>query len=528
VNNNLSTEEYEKKYGIKWVVPLTASILEEKLNWNSVAKEFIDNNPLWYDRAQLWWSWSHTKKIYEQIDETDLLIMIDQAVRRNNLRSNVKAEILEAFKRAARKKNPQEPPKTWVQFGKEIYDCLTGEKIEPRSSYFMTNAIPYSVGESEETPNIDLLLSSWGGEYALTLKQLIAYCCLRDYPLHRIFLLIGSGSNGKGTYLRLLNKFIGTENVASTEMDLLISNQFHITKLHKKLCCQMSETNFQALKNTSMLKRLSGGDLVGYEYKNKLPFDDYNYAKIIIATNSLPVTHDKTDGFYRRWIIVDFKNQFSEKTDPLINISDSELSSLSRWCLNAIRSLLTNREFDKEGSIADRKERYESRSNPLQAFLEENYDKDANEMVEASDFYDHLSSWLQNRGHRVLTYQVVRNMMKEEGYEYDRNRLGRYDNPVAVLVGLKRIVRVSAVSAVSALSTLPPPIENEPIVGDTADTVDTNTETFKQWLKVLSFIKSNTEDNAWQIEEVIGIDTVKNWLNEGKIMENPKGTYRLL
>jgi hypothetical protein len=119
-------------------------------------------------------------------------------------------------------------------------------------------------------------------------------------------------------------------------------------------------------------------------------------------------------------------------------------------------------------------------------------------------------------------------MMKEEGYEYDRNRLGRYDNPVAVLVGLKRIVRVSAVSAVSALSTLPPPIENEPIVGGTADTVDTNTETFRQWLKVLSFIKSNPEDNAWQIDEVIGIDTVKNWLNEGKIMENPKGTYRLL
>jgi putative DNA primase/helicase len=455
----------------------TKDFLRDRLaavtNWRTIVQEIMKEVPIVYDKAGLWWMWSIERTCYELIDETDLMNIIDGVVTRTTLKSSIQVQILNAFKREGRMNTPKEVPKTWVQFKDKVVDVATGEEFNATPEYFLTNPIPHSLGSIEDTPIIDKLLNEWSGEYTTTLKQIIAYCCLRDYPLHRIFLLIGSGSNGKGTYLRLLNNFIGTENIASTEMDFLINNQFHITKLHKKLCCQMSETNFQALKNTSMLKRLSGGDLIGFEYKNKKPFDDYNYAKIIIATNSLPVTHDKTDGFYRRWVIVDFNTQFDEKTDPLINIPESEYEGLSRWVCNAIRSLLMNREFNKEGSIAHRKERYESRSNPLTSFLSENYQKEPNEMVEAGQFYDHFSNWLNGRGHRVLTYQVVRNMMKEEGYEYDKSRFGKYDNAVACIVGLKRNYLVPVVPVIPALPSPPPPHGDKPYSTGTAGTTGT-------------------------------------------------------
>jgi len=430
----------------------------DKTNWAEITKEIIQEFPVYYDKNCLWYLWNDKRKCYEITDETDISIIVDNVCAQNTLKGGIKAEMLESFRRTGRRNKPETIPKTWVQFADKIVNIETGEEIEPTPKYFLTNPIPHNLGATEETPNIDAVLENWSEEYSLTLKQLLAYSILKDYPIHRIFLLIGSGSNGKGTYLRLLNKFIGQENVASVEMDLMISNQFHITKLHNKLCCQMSETNFSALKNTSMLKKLSGGDLIGFEYKNKLPFDDYNHAKIVIATNSLPITHDKTDGFYRRWVIIDFPNQFSEKMDILATITEKEYENLCRWCVGALKEIITKREFHNEGTIQNRKEKYEEKSNPLNTFINEFYDKDNSTTLPAGMFFDHFTSYLQQRGLRTLTYQTVREIMKEEGYEYTRERFALlgHNNAVAAVSGLKRKDEkggfVSAVSDVSAFS----------------------------------------------------------------------------
>jgi P4 family phage/plasmid primase-like protien len=535
-------EEFERKkelFKVSQMTPRQQSSEFEKLktklqdvtSWRTIVQEILKELPIHYDKATMWWMWNKQRQCYEIIDETDILNVVDNATRTNTLASGAKFQILEAFKREGRKIAPKEIPKSWVQFKNKIIDTNTGEEIEATPEYFLTNPIPHNIGENEETPIIDRLLEEWGKEYATTLKEIIAYCCLRDYPLHRIFLLIGSGSNGKGTYLRLLNNFIGNDNIASTEMDLLINNQFHITKLHKKLCCQMSETNFQALKNTSMLKRLSGGDLIGFEYKNKKPFDDYNYAKILIATNSLPITHDKTDGFYRRWVIVDFNTQFSEKTNPLINIPESEYEGLSRWVCKAIRRLQTNREFTKEGSIADRKERYEIRSNPLQPFIQSNFEQDLNGKIPASEFYAGFAAFLNSNGYRNLTYDIVRGMMKSEGYDYERHRLPLFDNAVACVVGLKRKEGVSAVSAVSPIYspsyTWETNIEVPTQLTHLTQVINKTTESTdnKDLDNAKKFIRSHPKLNAVSLEAKFGKEQLDLWLNKGDLMRTDPESY---
>jgi hypothetical protein len=130
----------------------------------------------------------------------------------------------------------------------------------------------------------------------------------------------------------------------------------------------MGETNFSEMNKTSVLKKLSGGDLIGFEYKNKDPFEEVNYAKIIIATNNLPATNDKTVGFYRRWMIIDFPNQFSEKKDILAEIPEEEYSALAVKCSMILKDLLDSRTFTNEGSIDERMKKYEDHSNPLENF----------------------------------------------------------------------------------------------------------------------------------------------------------------
>jgi len=53
------------------------------------------------------------------------------------------------------------------------------------------------------------------------------------------------------------------QNVCSTELDSLISSRFEVTRLHKKLVCLMGETNFGEIRKTSILKKLTGKDIIG-------------------------------------------------------------------------------------------------------------------------------------------------------------------------------------------------------------------------------------------------------------------------
>ena len=111
-----------------------------------------------------------------------------------------------------------------------------GIDLKQQVNIFLTNPLPYKLGEIEDTPTIDKIFEEWvGKEKVILLKEIMAYCMLRDYPIHRIFCFLGAGLNGKSCFLNLVRKFIGENNVSSTELDILLNSRFEITKLHKKI-----------------------------------------------------------------------------------------------------------------------------------------------------------------------------------------------------------------------------------------------------------------------------------------------------
>jgi putative DNA primase/helicase len=245
----------------------------------------------------------------------------------------------------------------------------------------------------------------------------MAYCLLPSYPLHRLFCFVGGGLNGKSTFLEILRKFIGNENCCSTELDLLLKSRFEVTRLHKKLMAQMGETDFEEMSKTSILKKLTGGDLIGFEYKNKTPFEEKNYAKIIIATNNLPTTTDKTIGFYRRWLIIDFPNQFSEKRNILEEIPNEEYEALSVKLLGVLKDLLDEKQFHNEGDIEQRMKKYEDKSNFLGKFLEEYTLRSEGSFVTKNVFYKRFIEWCKENRHRQITEMKLAYQMKEAGIE---------------------------------------------------------------------------------------------------------------
>jgi P4 family phage/plasmid primase-like protien len=411
-----------------------SKIISNYLGKRDLAEQIIKIQPLFYDNNKIWWSWNKQRYKWEIIDETNILLFVRTLSRFNTIKSKEKVEVLEALKQEGRLNIPKPIKPTWIQFQDEIYNILTGEKFKATPEYFVTNPIPFKISGDCRTPTIDKIFKEWVGEnYVQTLYEIIAYCLLPDYPLNRLFCFIGGGMNGKTCFLNLLKEFIGVDNITATELDVLLTSRFEVTRLHKKLVCIMGETNFSEMNKTSIIKKLTGQDVIGFEYKNKTPFEDVNYAKILIATNNLPTTTDKTIGFYRRWLIIDFPNHFEEKINILETIPKEEYNNLATNCVILLNQLLQKREFHNEGSVEERMKRFEERSDPLEKFLHEfTTDEDVNGYIFKWEFIKRLEEWLKENRFRYIGEVVVGKKMKEKGYENGRVSTNWQENGIQI------------------------------------------------------------------------------------------------
>lgn len=416
----------DKKENSEFII----DVFNQFTNYLSIAKEFIKHHPVYYDSGKNWWIWNWEKHCYVLTDETDILNSVDKKTEAPKVSSKIKNDILEALRRVGRQNKPKEFKNTWVQFDKKIIDFKTGGEFDASPEYFSTNPISWTVGEDEETPTIDRLFKEWVGEDNISaLYQILSYCLIQDYPIHSIFCFFGEGLNGKSCFLRILKKFLGQENCCSTELELLLSSRFEMTRLHKKLACLMTETNFEEIGNTSIIKKLTGQDLIGFEYKNKNLFDDVNYAKILISTNNLPPTMDKTIGFYRRWIIIDFPNRFKEGHDVVQDIPETEYKNLAKKSIRILKELIELGKFHNSGEIEDRIKRYEDRSNPFDKFFKDNVIEDYEGFIGKTEFKRRLEEWCKENKFRAMSEGTITKKMRDlnifdgmKDYYVDNNR----------------------------------------------------------------------------------------------------------
>ena len=383
-----------------------------------IAMSLQQTNPIWFDRSRNIWMWDNDLLIYNRIDETDVLCQINSVMEVSEIyKSHVKNEIMESIRITGRYRNVQETPRTWIQFHNTVVDIENMNTFRPRPEYFHAAKIPHDYGTSDDTPTIDKLFTDWvGEEHKETLYEICAYCLFDSYPIHRIFTLIGTGRNGKGQFMTLLRRFIGVENCVSTDLDRIASSRFETAKLYKKKAAFIGETNFSTMSRTNMLKMLSGEDSVPGEFKGRDGFDFVNHAKIVIATNSLPETTDKTEGFYRRWMIIDFCNKFQEGKDIINEIPEKEYANLCKKCTTKLNRLIKEGKFTNEGSISERAAMYEAKSNPLNKFIEDTCILDVNAKTPHWFIYEKFKEHCEVAGHRILTKKEFTQRLKSSGY----------------------------------------------------------------------------------------------------------------
>jgi len=415
-------------------------------------EETLDVRAL-YDKTGNFWLCNSYK--YYTVDEITLINFFKNQFSSTGLflNSSIKNRVLEAFRQYGRVnyEKLKEIPKDCVCFQNAIVyvgnkecpleqgSCLTDDPkntnyTEATLDYFVTSPIDYDYDPRKEysCPTIDSLFEDWVGiEKKELLYDLVAYCMLPDYPIHRIFILFGSGRNGKSTFMKILNKVIGKDNTCASDLKILTETPFGTAHLYKKLICYIGETNGNKLESTSVLKRLTGQDLVTAQYKNKPQFEFENYAKLIITTNVIPQTTDKTIGHLSKYIIIDFTKRYDERKDVFSEIPEEEFLALANLSVNRLRKILLNRKFASEPTLEQKIKIYEEKSNPLETYLSSHTELTNNpkDYIFCSEFYDSYISWLKINGYSFsYSYKFVMREVSEKNIDIMRKT--HYDNVI--------------------------------------------------------------------------------------------------
>jgi P4 family phage/plasmid primase-like protien len=240
--------------------------------------------------------------------------------------------------------------------------------VERRNFYFVNCQFPkimkflYDIVEPDD---VELLL------------DFMAYCLWRDYKYANWLLFNGYGHNGKSILLNLIEKFLGKENTSSESLERLLNERFAPASLYQKLANIDADVSGDILiKNTGVIKKLTGNDESPGEFKYKTPFKFRNFAKLIFSCNEIPKTDDTTDAYFRRLIIINFTRQFlAEKDDPHILdkiATEEEFSGLLHELLGRLPRIIRQgiRPTTNE-TMAETYEKYIRSTNPVGYFCEQ-------------------------------------------------------------------------------------------------------------------------------------------------------------
>lgn len=277
-----------------------------------------------------------------------------------------------------------------------------------------------------ECPHFDKFVSDVMHDDAEKLFwQLLGYLLLSGNPLHKAFLFVGTGGNGKGTTIRVINKLLGHHNVSSVSLDDLNNNRFSAAELYGKIANIAGDIDASYQEHTAMMKSITGEDEIQAEHKFRDTFRFEPWAVPVFSANEIPPTVDASAGYLRRWQVLKFPNTFRAGQDPdLEKRFDEELPGIAFKAVRGLVDLMKTGLFDYPPSAVEARKEFEETVNPIKRFLSEEcvYEEEGVE-TNRDDIYRAYEAWTTAENIRPLSRPKF--YVRVEGAGYIPRRLSR-------------------------------------------------------------------------------------------------------
>ena len=276
------------------------------------------------------------------------------------------------------------------------------------------------------------------------LQVLFGYAFLGLCQEHILICFFGEeGRNGKGVLLRIIIKALG-DYASEIQPEILLRSSSKksssapsedIMDLKGKRMVVASETNQDQFFDTSVVKRLTGGDTVvgRHNYGRVERFRPMH--TIFLQSNYAPNVGAEDKAFWKRIYAVPFFRTFVDHPDPeniyqakkdltLEEELAAELPGILRWVIEGVQIYFAEG-LNPPESILKAVKKYRKSGDLVGHFIDECCIVAEKERVKKTDFIRALNAWRKAHGYtKAITSKVITNILESKGhkeYKYNGN-----------------------------------------------------------------------------------------------------------
>ncbi|MDM0476396.1 phage/plasmid primase, P4 family [Clostridium perfringens] len=259
-------------------------------------------------------------------------------------------------------------------------------------------------------------------------QEILGYLLTTNTSAQKSFVLLGPARTGKSTLLWVVEYLLlGKKNVSNIPWQE-IGDKFKTAELLGKLANVFSDLPSKSIDDTGIFKVVTGEDYLMAEKKNKNPFKFRPFARLVFSCNELPKNYvDRTEGFYRRLIIVPFNRQIDKnKIDKALKYKfQREKEGIFNWALEGLKRLYENNFEFSENELTDGvKKEYKRENNNVISFVEECCEIDSLFSCSRIEIYEAYKEFCVEAGLKALS-QIKFNKELEGNFNVTRARSGK-------------------------------------------------------------------------------------------------------
>ena len=321
-------------------------------------------------------------------------------------------------------------PQHWINFQNGFYDPIAQKMIPHDPKYRAINQIPHEYDPEAELTGEEverwLQLIVPQSDDREMLLQYIGYSMTRDTRFQKMLILLGLGGSGKSTLIRMDEKIIGSENISNISLKEL-SQRFASYGLLGKLLNSCADLEVSALEDTSVIKKVLGEDSLRAEAKGKDAISFKNYAKLIFSTNELPlVLSEKTNGFFRRLLILNMNNQPEHKRADYLDLLSKEIDYLIRLAVKALEKAYQQGHITESAGSREAVQALRNDSDTVEAWINEECYRVQGVRVERSQLYQKYDSFCFSSGRTSLSRNSFYRAMRVKDIKEVKSNGQRY------------------------------------------------------------------------------------------------------
>jgi putative DNA primase/helicase len=315
-----------------------------------------------------------------------------------------------------------------------LFNCLngtldfrSGEVPEHRRDDLISKIAPVSYDRDAKCPGwLSFLdtVTDGNSELAAYLQRCVGYSLTGETIEHALFLLHGTGANGKSTFLEVLRHVFGEYARTADFSSFLLSKgqpiRNDLAKLNGARFVTATESEDGKRMAESVIKQMTGGDNVTARFLYSEHFEFKPAFKLWLGTNHKPVISGTDNGIWRRIRLIPFEVSIPpERQDRrLVEKLKLEGSGILNWAIEGLAAWKANG-LQEPAVVKDATSEYRQEQDALMHFIAGRCELVEDARCQARDLYMNYRNWAMDAGEWfTMNERQFSQALSERGFKH--------------------------------------------------------------------------------------------------------------